>query len=151
MITLITPYIFGFFRMVLCWSCAEALSKVSRAKMITELLTWSKALLIILALASNYVCANYVVDDSVGLGRMFNGIGGLSGGGVSDTIYANNFCQFILSAVIYIYLINSLWKIFTKFPSAQALIPSFAYRQHHACWSAIQNPTVVKYWIICFL
>ena len=74
--------------------------------MITELLTWSKALLIILALASNYVCANYVVDDSVGLGRMFNGIGGLSGGGVSDTIYASNFCQFILSAVIYIYIFN---------------------------------------------
>lgn len=71
--------------------------------MITELLTWSKALLIILALASNYVCANYVVDDSVGLGRMFNGIGGLSGGGVSNTIYASNFCQFIHSAVIYIF------------------------------------------------
>ena len=70
--------------------------------MITELLTWSKALLIILALASNYVCANYVVDDSVGLGRMFNGIGGLSGGGVSNTIYANNFC----SQQLYIYIFN---------------------------------------------
>ena len=74
--------------------------------MITELLTWSKALLIILALASNHVRANYVVDDSVGLGRMFNGIGGLSGGGVSYTIYASNFCQFILSSNVSV--INSL-------------------------------------------
>lgn len=29
------------------------------------------------------VSAQYVVDDSVGLGRRFDGIGGLSGGGVS--------------------------------------------------------------------
>jgi len=29
------------------------------------------------------VRADYILDDSVGLGRMFDGIGGLSGGGVS--------------------------------------------------------------------
>ena len=29
------------------------------------------------------VRADYTLDDSVGLGRMFDGIGGLSGGGVS--------------------------------------------------------------------
>ena len=28
------------------------------------------------------VRADYTLDDSVGLGRMFDGIGGLSGGGV---------------------------------------------------------------------
>lgn len=59
--------------------------------MSTELLAWSKALFVIFVLASDYVCAEYVVDDSVGLGRMFNGIGGLSGGGVSYTNYASNF------------------------------------------------------------
>ena len=48
-----------------------------------KLLAWSKALLVILSLTIEYVCAVYVIDDSVGLGRMFNGIGGLSGGGVS--------------------------------------------------------------------
>lgn len=31
----------------------------------------------------DYVRADYMLDDSVGLGRMFDGIGGLSGGGVS--------------------------------------------------------------------
>jgi len=41
------------------------------------------AVFVVLALSSDYSCAEYVVDDSVGLGRMFNGIGGLSGGGVS--------------------------------------------------------------------
>ena len=30
-----------------------------------------------------HVRADYMLDDSVGLGRMFDGIGGLSGGGVS--------------------------------------------------------------------
>ena len=59
--------------------------------MSTELLAWSKALFIILVLANDYVCAEYVIDDSVGLGRMFNGIGGLSGGGVSYTNYTSKF------------------------------------------------------------
>ena len=31
----------------------------------------------------DYVRADYTLDDSAGLGRMFDGIGGLSGGGVS--------------------------------------------------------------------
>ena len=31
-----------------------------------------------------HVRADYMLDDSVGLGRMFDGIGGLSGGGVSQ-------------------------------------------------------------------
>ena len=48
-----------------------------------KLLSWPKALLVILALTIDNVCAVYVIDDSIGLGRMFNGIGGLSGGGVS--------------------------------------------------------------------
>lgn len=52
--------------------------------MTTKLLAWSKALLVVLVLANDYACADYVIDDSVGLGRMFNGIGGLSGGGVSS-------------------------------------------------------------------
>ena len=49
----------------------------------SKLVTLSGALLVVLALANNNACAGYVIDDSVGLGRMFNGIGGLSGGGVS--------------------------------------------------------------------
>ena len=36
-----------------------------------------------LALLAVAVSADYVIDDSGGLGRMFDGIGGLSGGGVS--------------------------------------------------------------------
>ena len=32
---------------------------------------------------TDFVRADYTLDDSVGLGRMFDGIGGLSGGGVS--------------------------------------------------------------------
>ena len=47
-----------------------------------KLPAWLKALLTLI-LSIEYVHAVYVVDDSVGLGRMFNGIGGLSGGGVS--------------------------------------------------------------------
>jgi len=31
------------------------------------------------------VGADYIIDDSGGLGRMFDGIGGLSGGGVANT------------------------------------------------------------------
>lgn len=61
----------------------EALSNTSRAKMNNKLLAWAKALLVVLPLIDD-VCGVYVVDDSVGLGRMFNGIGGLSGGGVSQ-------------------------------------------------------------------
>ena len=64
-----------------------ALSNTSRAKMANKLNleppAWLKALLVILAVTTDNVCAVYVIDDSVGLGRMFNGIGGLSGGGVS--------------------------------------------------------------------
>jgi len=37
----------------------------------------------LLAVLVVVVSADYVVDDSGGLGRMFDGIGGLSGGGVS--------------------------------------------------------------------
>ena len=33
--------------------------------------------------------APYTLDDSVGLGRRFDGIGGLSGGGVSDICLAS--------------------------------------------------------------
>ena len=39
----------------------------------------------LLAVLAVVVSADYVVDDSSGLGRMFDGIGGLSGGGVSDS------------------------------------------------------------------
>ena len=49
-----------------------------------KLLAWVKALLIVLPIIIDDVCAVYVIDDSVGLGRMFDGIGGLSGGGVSQ-------------------------------------------------------------------
>ena len=31
----------------------------------------------------HHVRAEYILDDTVGLGRVFDGIGGLSGGGVS--------------------------------------------------------------------
>ncbi len=46
---------------------------------------WSVLLLV--AIASLHMVAGrsvYNVDDSVGLGRRFDGIGGLSGGGVSS-------------------------------------------------------------------
>ena len=36
-----------------------------------------------LALLAVAASADYVVDDTNGIGRMFDGIGGLSGGGVS--------------------------------------------------------------------
>lgn len=43
----------------------------------------------------------YTVDDSSGLGRRFDGIGGLSGGGVGhgthNDLYANNIEEVILS------------------------------------------------------
>lgn len=51
--------------------------------MTTKVLAWSGALLVVLFLAADRVRAAYVLDDSVGLGRRFDGIGGLSGGGVS--------------------------------------------------------------------
>lgn len=41
----------------------------------------------------------YTVDDSSGLGRRFDGIGGLSGGGVGAHLYANNVEEVILSVV----------------------------------------------------
>lgn len=72
----------------------------SRAKMISELprfASWLKGFFVLLALATEYVCAVYVLDDSVGLGRMFNGIGGLSGGGVNLQL---------LIAIIYIMLLR---------------------------------------------
>jgi len=40
-------------------------------------------------------CCGYLVDDSVGLGRRFDGIGGLSGGGVS---MANNDTNTVFSS-----------------------------------------------------
>ena len=35
--------------------------------------------------------SNYSVDDGVGLGRTFDGIGGLSGGGVSSVCFSLKF------------------------------------------------------------
>ena len=75
----------------------EALSNTSRAKM-NKLL---KALLVVLIIDN--VCAVYVIDDSVGLGRMFNGIGGLSGGGVSPIII-----KFFLPHILVARIIHSL-------------------------------------------
>ena len=37
----------------------------------------------LLSVNINFARADYTLDDSIGLGRMFDGIGGLSGGGVS--------------------------------------------------------------------
>ena len=34
--------------------------------------------------AQQLVTGEYLIDDSIGLGRRFDGIGGLSGGGVSN-------------------------------------------------------------------
>lgn len=39
--------------------------------------------LLLLGFVSSIQCQTYVLDDSIGLGRRFDGIGGLSGGGVS--------------------------------------------------------------------
>ncbi len=41
---------------------------------------WTVALLVIASLQA--AAGSYSLDDSVGLGRRFDGIGGLSGGGV---------------------------------------------------------------------
>ena len=38
---------------------------------------------LLIATIDHHVRADYMLDDSVGLGRVFDGIGGLSGGGVS--------------------------------------------------------------------
>lgn len=54
--------------------------------MTSKLSAWSETFLltlVLLTIDNDRVRAVYVIDDSVGLGRMFNGIGGLSGGGVS--------------------------------------------------------------------
>ena len=39
--------------------------------------------------------AEYAIDDSVGLGRMFDGIGGLSGGGATSKLLPNYFAQIL--------------------------------------------------------
>lgn len=44
----------------------------------------------------------YMVDDSFGLGRWFDGIGGLSGGGVGVYLYVNNVEEVIL-LVVFVY------------------------------------------------
>ena len=53
-------------------------------------LQWSAFLVLLLLISCvlKSVRAQYVVDDSAGLGRRFDGIGGLSGGGVSRWICA---------------------------------------------------------------
>lgn len=41
----------------------------------------------VLSLSLQFCCSNiYVLNDKEGLGRVFDGIGGLSGGGVSTTL-----------------------------------------------------------------
>ena len=66
----------------------RALSNKSRAKMISKLTACLRTVLVVLAVFNDYSCADYIIDDSVGLGRMFNGIGGLSGGGVSYQLHS---------------------------------------------------------------
>ena len=53
-----------------------------------QTITFRFLLLLLTPCVLQSVRAQYVVDDSPGLGRRFDGIGGLSGGGVSRPLLA---------------------------------------------------------------
>ena len=74
--------------------------------------------LVLLVVNIDYVRTDYTLDDSVGLGRMFDGIGGLSGGGVryngrSPPRFSIHTCCDELAIV---------------------MIPLYSSRPHHDCW-----------------
>lgn len=76
------------------------------------------------------VTERYVLDDRIGLGRRFDGIGGLSGGGVG---YLWTHTCFLISPLLFawIYISSNLWR--------------FAFRLLRDFWSTITNLIGVKY------
>lgn len=76
--------------------------------------------LLLLGFVSSIQCQTYVLDDSIGLGRRFDGIGGLSGGGVS----------------IMLIVCLQLRRVFIWWYSSP--------RQHRDCWWAILSRSFRK-------